>query len=179
MWLKRMINQVIRGSFECYINARKDITELDHVAEVNENITNAESSINMNLWALKEEMGYNANVKEKINVEEVKRLVGKSKNLKNFIELPNQDHDIVVEKEVFEKLKNEPPREERNILVEEEQAIEGCRNGRVDDPQAALTDKDDSEAENEENDAVLVGDGNEKDTREYATNICIPPSRRI
>jgi hypothetical protein len=49
MWLKRMINQAIRGSFECYINASKDITELDHIAEVNYDITNLDNSVNMNL----------------------------------------------------------------------------------------------------------------------------------
>jgi Zn-dependent peptidase ImmA (M78 family) len=38
MWLKRMVNQVLRGSFECYINAGKEITDIDHVAEVNQNI---------------------------------------------------------------------------------------------------------------------------------------------
>jgi hypothetical protein len=31
MWLKRMINQVIRGSFECYISAGREITEIEHV----------------------------------------------------------------------------------------------------------------------------------------------------
>jgi hypothetical protein len=49
MWLKRMVNQVIRGSFECYIKAGKEITETDQVVEVNQNIANAEGSINMNL----------------------------------------------------------------------------------------------------------------------------------
>jgi hypothetical protein len=33
-----MINEVIRRSFECYINAGKEITSLDQVAEVNEGI---------------------------------------------------------------------------------------------------------------------------------------------
>jgi hypothetical protein len=48
MWLKRMVNQVIRGSFDCYINAGKEITELDHVSEVGQDITSIESSINLN-----------------------------------------------------------------------------------------------------------------------------------
>jgi hypothetical protein len=55
-----MINQAIRDSFEGYINAGKDITELDHIVEVNDNITNLDKSTNMNLWALNEEMGYDA-----------------------------------------------------------------------------------------------------------------------
>jgi hypothetical protein len=51
MWLKRMISQIIRGSFECIINTGKEITELDHVAEVNEEIVNLDCSVNMNLWS--------------------------------------------------------------------------------------------------------------------------------
>jgi hypothetical protein len=49
MWLKRMVNQAIRGSFECYINTGNEITNLDHVAEVNDDIVNLDSPINMNL----------------------------------------------------------------------------------------------------------------------------------
>jgi hypothetical protein len=56
-----MINQAIRGSFECYINAGKEIIRLDLVAEVNE-----DSSINMNFWALNEEMEYDMKIKEKL-----------------------------------------------------------------------------------------------------------------
>jgi hypothetical protein len=51
MRIKRMINQTIRGSSECYINAGKEIASLDHVSEVNNDITNLDSSINMNLWS--------------------------------------------------------------------------------------------------------------------------------
>jgi hypothetical protein len=50
MWLKRMINQAIRGSFECDVNAEKVVTGLDLIAEVNEDITNKDDSINLNLW---------------------------------------------------------------------------------------------------------------------------------
>jgi hypothetical protein len=63
MWLKRMINQAIRGSFECYVNADKVVAGLDHVTEVNEDITNLNDSINMNLWALNEEMGFDLKLK--------------------------------------------------------------------------------------------------------------------
>jgi hypothetical protein len=108
LWLKRMINQVIRGSLECYINAGKEITEIDHVVEVNQNIENTEGSINMNLWALNVEMGYDSRIKEKIDVQKVKRVIPEEK-LKNFIELPNADLDVVGEKETFNLLNNQPP----------------------------------------------------------------------
>jgi hypothetical protein len=58
MWIKRMNNQAIRGSFECYINAGKEIISLDHAAEVNDDIMNLNSSINMNHCAPNEEMRY-------------------------------------------------------------------------------------------------------------------------
>jgi hypothetical protein len=57
MWLKRMINQAIGGSFECHVNADRVVAGLNQVAEVNEDITNLDDSINLNLWALNEEMG--------------------------------------------------------------------------------------------------------------------------
>jgi hypothetical protein len=104
MWLKRMINQVIRGSFKCYINARKEITEIDHVVEVNQNIANAEGSINMNLWVLNEEIGYDSRIKEKIDVKKVKKIIPDEEKLKNFIELSNIDQVVVVEKRVMELL---------------------------------------------------------------------------
>jgi hypothetical protein len=147
---------------------------LDHVKEINDDITNVENSINMNLLALNEEMRYDAKLKEKIDVEKVKKQIGRPVKLKNFIELPNQDHDVVIEKEGFESLKNEPPLEERNILVEEEEAVEGYRNVKVDDSHTDFTDNNDSDVKSDESDAILVEDGEAKDVRDYATNICIP-----
>jgi hypothetical protein len=61
-----MINEVIRGLFECYINARKEITSLDYVTKVNEGIKNLEGSINMNIWVLNEEMGWDLKIKERL-----------------------------------------------------------------------------------------------------------------
>lgn len=49
MWLKRLVNQTIRGSFEYFINMNKEIQRMEHVIEVTDDITNLESSINMNL----------------------------------------------------------------------------------------------------------------------------------
>jgi hypothetical protein len=65
MWLKWMINQAIRGSFECFVNADKVVVGLDDVTEVNVDITNLNDSIDMNLCVLNEEMGFNLKLKEK------------------------------------------------------------------------------------------------------------------
>jgi hypothetical protein len=85
--------------------------------EVNQDISNPDGSINMNLWSLNEEMGYDSKIKEKVDIKKAKKMVHNPDNLKNFIELPNTDHDVVVEKEVMDLLKNEPPQKEFNIII--------------------------------------------------------------
>jgi hypothetical protein len=118
MWLKRMINQAVRGSFECDVNAEKIITGLDHIAEVNEDIINKDDSVNLNLCALNEEMDLDNKFKEKLQVEGKKFSNGRYVNPKHFIELPNPDVDIVLEKNVIEVMSNLPIADERNIIVE-------------------------------------------------------------
>jgi hypothetical protein len=167
MWLKRMINQVIRGSFECYINARKEITEIDHVVEVNQNIANAEGSINMNLWALNEEMGYDSRIKEKIDIQKVRKIILNEEKLKNFIELPNVDQDVVVEKETLKLLNNEPPQEENIIAIIDEDddpvvITSEVVKVKVDVSSAAKTDSEDREPESEDDKVVLLGMVKEK-----------------
>jgi hypothetical protein len=170
MWLKRMVNQVLRGSFECYINAGKEITDIDHVVEVNHNIANADDSINMNLWALNEKMGYDAHIKEKLDIKKLKRSIPEEK-LKNFIELPNGDEDVVLKKESIDMINNNPPQEESNIVtIDEEKEMNDLFMGRtiraaVDVSSKGVTENEDIEAESEENDAVLVGDGEPKEMR--------------
>jgi hypothetical protein len=183
MWLKRMINQVIRGSFECYINARKTITETEHVMEVNQDISNADGSINMNMRALNEEMGYDSRIKEKIDINKAKKMTLNPDNLKNFIELPDADHEVVVEKEVMDLLKNEPSREENNLVIiddddKEEEAVKGNVNikVKVDASSMAETDTGDCEAESEEDEVILVGNGESDEMRRYATKLFIPQS---
>jgi hypothetical protein len=71
-----MVKQAIRGSFKCYINIGKEKSNFDHIEEVNEDIVNLDSLINMKLQALNEEMGYDAKIKEKIDVGKA-RILGK------------------------------------------------------------------------------------------------------
>jgi hypothetical protein len=72
MWLMREMNQVLRSSFECYINASEEIQKMDHLMEVNQDITNLDSSININLNALNEKMGYDMRIKEKIDATQIR-----------------------------------------------------------------------------------------------------------
>jgi hypothetical protein len=188
MWLKRMVNQAVRGSFECYISAGKDITELDHVAEVNYDITNLDNSVNMNLWALNEEMGYDARVKERIDVNKVRSLCKNPNavnNLKTFIELPNADADVVVSKRIIKMMKNEADEEEKDIIVrvvekekekKDEVLQEGVKVVDVDDSIEAAVEADETEAECIEDVGILVSDGEEEVIREYIINSCVPRS---
>jgi hypothetical protein len=107
MWINRIFNQAIRGSFECYINAGKEITELDHVVEMNDDITNLDNSINLNLLVLNEEMGYDAKIKEMVEVEKVRGLGKRAGHFKNFIDLLNLGVEVVVDGEVAKLIKNE------------------------------------------------------------------------
>jgi hypothetical protein len=181
MWLKRMVNQVIRGSFECYINAGKEVTDIEHVMEVNHNIANVDDSINLNLWALNEEMGYDSHVKERIDLKKLKDVMPEEK-LKYFIELPNADEDIVVKKETVILLENNPPQEEYNISIidedtkEESNIISNPIRVKVDDSSMGVTDVEDLEPESEDDERILVGDGEPKTMQVYAKDLCIPHS---
>jgi hypothetical protein len=168
-------------SFECYINTGKEITDIDHVVEVNHNIANADDSINMNLRALNEEMGYDAHIKEKLDIKKLKRSIPEEK-LKNFIELPNNDEDIVLKKEFVDLINNKPLQEEEDIeTIDEEKEMNELKLGQViraavDVSSMGVTENEDVEAESEEDDVILVGDGEPKEMRKYATEICIPHS---
>jgi hypothetical protein len=110
--------QAIRGSFECYLNVDKEVSRLDQVAEVNEDISNLDNSNNLNLWTINEEMGFDIKMKEKISVVEKKLVNGKLINPKHFITLPDVDRDIVLEKKFVRSINHIPETVESNIIVE-------------------------------------------------------------
>jgi hypothetical protein len=117
----------------------------------------------MNLWALNEEMGYDSRIKEKIDVEKARKSIHNPEKLKNFIEHLDQDHDVIVEKEVFDLIKNESPRKECNIVIiddenKPERGYDGRLRVKVDVSSVAETDVDDYEAESEEDEVILTGD---------------------
>jgi hypothetical protein len=142
----------------------------------------------MNLWALKEEMGYDARVKERVDVNKVKRLCKNPdaiNNLKNFIELPNTDADVVVSKRVMKVMRNEADEEEKEIIVkvideekkEEENKYDVRRIVDFDDSIESAIEADETEAEGVEDGWILMSDGEEEAIREYVTNLCVPHSQ--
>jgi hypothetical protein len=85
---------------------------------VNEDIFNLDDSINLNLWASNEKMGFDVKIKEKISVVEKKLVNGKLINPKHFITLPDVDRDIVLEKNVSRTFNHIPEPVESTIVVE-------------------------------------------------------------
>jgi hypothetical protein len=170
-----MINQATVRSFEQYINAEKEITSLDHVSEVNEDITNLNSSINRNLWALNEEMGYDMKINEKVEANGKKLVNGKWIELEHFVELPNADKDAIVDKTVVEKVNNLPNIEELNIVADPEfDVIERKDVRNIDVSIISDTDESDSDNQSKEDNTIVIGDIELDSQNEYVKNLVIP-----
>jgi hypothetical protein len=88
------------------LNPGKEVINIDHVAEVNKDIVSLDSSVNMNLWALNEEMGYDVKTKEKIPVEEKRVGNGKLINPKHFITLPYMAEKSFDQSTIFQRVRN-------------------------------------------------------------------------
>jgi hypothetical protein len=176
MWLKRMINQAIRGSFECYVNVDK-VADLDHVTEVNEDITNLNDSINVNLYALNEEIGFDLKFREKLSVKDKKFHNDKLINPKHFIIIPNLDRDVVLEKNVMQTIANLPETDELNIVIEPEvepKPKETFLVVGVDDSNDSETSDGEEESEVMGNNSIFDGHSKRIDQIEYVKNVCIP-----
>jgi hypothetical protein len=123
-------------------------------------------------------MGYNSKIKEKIDVKP-KMIKDKLCDLKQFIELPNQDKDVVVEKKMIQLIDNSPSADEMNIIVEhdpesEEKGINMCVS--VDDSFASEIEDIDTEKERSEDESILNYDGETEKFQEYTKNLVIPHS---
>jgi hypothetical protein len=97
------------------LNAGKEVTSNDHDAEVNEEIVNLDSSMNMNLWAPNKEMGFDVKIKES-----VERQINQSKTL-HYPSRCGQGHRFG---EKHRSINHIPEAEESNILLEQELEID-------------------------------------------------------
>jgi hypothetical protein len=125
-------------------------------------------------------MGYDAKIKEQVNMEKAKRLCRGHVNLKNFIGLLNLDVDVIVEREVIKKINNEAESEERNIVVKikKMEEDEGYKVVYVDDSMEAVVENCESEVESEESNEIFNFDREEVRNREYATSLCVSHSHK-
>jgi hypothetical protein len=176
MWLKRMVNQDIRGSFVCYVNAGRVVDYLDQLAEINEDITNLDDSINLNLWALNELIRFNLKFKEKLSVKGWKLNNCKSINPKHFITLLNLDRGVALEKNVIQSITNLLEADESDIILESEPELASKYTmafTRVDRSDSNEANEGDIEAEVVESNAIFDNDGLVSDQNDYVKSICI------
>jgi hypothetical protein len=148
---------------------------------VNEDISNLNDSINLNQWALNEEMSFDDKIKEKISIVENLLINGKLINPKHFITLPDVDRDIVLEKNIVRSINHFPETVESNIVVElePEEKPDPDRNDdalvvHVDDSYSSEVDDVDVDSEAVEDNSIFDHDGVESDQLEYVKNLCIP-----
>jgi hypothetical protein len=98
-----------------------------HVIKVNDDITNIESLIDINLNVFIEEIGYDMKMKEKINVKQVRVVRGKLLDMKSFIELTNKDKDYIMDLEVINFINILPDEEDMEPAVDENIPISSVR----------------------------------------------------
>jgi hypothetical protein len=72
---------------------------------VNQDISNLNNSININLNALNDEMEYDMIIKKKIDVTQIRMVKGREQKIKIFVELYDTDKDYLVKKEISETSK--------------------------------------------------------------------------
>jgi hypothetical protein len=163
------------------LNPGKEVTSIDHVAEVNENIVNLDSSENMNLWALNQSMDFDVRIKEKLPVEEKRVVNHKLVDPQHFITLPDANRDIVLEKNIIRSFNHIPEVEGSNILDEQEPEIDHDPKEKalivnVDDSYSSEVSDGDAGSETVENNSIFYNDGEENVPSEYVKNMCIPGS---
>jgi hypothetical protein len=73
--------------------------------EVNQDISSMNNSTNINLNAFNEEIGYDMIIKDKIDVTQIRMVIRREQEIKNFVELYDMDKDYLVKKEVTETIK--------------------------------------------------------------------------
>jgi hypothetical protein len=73
--------------------------------EVNQDISNMNNSTNINLNAFTEEAGYDMIIKDKIDVSQIRMVIRREQEIKNFVELYDMDKYYLAKKEATETIK--------------------------------------------------------------------------
>jgi hypothetical protein len=147
----------MRGSFECMIKAGEEIRELNHIMNVNDGRDNSNDEVNLNLFALNEEIGFYGIIKAKLEAKGKIQVRGREMELKRFIELHTDKKDEVISKEAMKLL-------------------DGTVNEEVDWPgeSDASTDKESDVELAETNELFVVEDEKQRD--ETKIMFCDPES---
>jgi hypothetical protein len=62
LWIKRLITQAVRGSFEVCMNVNEEIRRMENIHDIVGDTENESEAIDNNLDAINKELGYDNNI---------------------------------------------------------------------------------------------------------------------
>jgi hypothetical protein len=147
-WVRRMIMQACRGSFDLCNNANENILKMQHVEDISECTDSTEEITDNSLYALNKEMGYDTKVSTNIEQKMI-TVNGKLKAVKDFIDIPEERNNVITseEKKKFIDLEDEEKEVEVPNEVERENNDDALNEGDSGSDYMAEDDKERAVAE--------------------------------
>jgi hypothetical protein len=96
-WVRRMIMQACRGSFELWNNAIENILKMQHVEDITGYTDSTEEITGNNLYALNREMGYDTEITTDVEHKLI-TVNGKLRPVKDFIDIPEEKNNVINQK---------------------------------------------------------------------------------
>jgi hypothetical protein len=93
-WVRRMIMQACRGSFELWNNTNEKIFKMQHVEDITRYTDSLEEITDNSLYALSKEMGYDTEITTDVEKKMI-TVNGKNRPIKDFIAIPGEVNDII------------------------------------------------------------------------------------
>jgi hypothetical protein len=119
-WIRRMIMQACRGSFELWNNANENILKTQHVEDITGYTDSTEEITDNNLYALDNEMEYGTEIITDVE-KKVITVNGKNRPVTNIIEIPVEKNPIITAEEKKKFIDLEDEEKEVEVLNKEEQ----------------------------------------------------------
>jgi hypothetical protein len=130
-WVRRMIMQACRGSFELWNNANENILKMQHVEDITGYTESTEEITDNNLYALNKEMGYDTEITTDVE-HKVITVNGKLRPVKDFIDIPEEKNNVITSEEKVKFID----------LVDEEKEVEVPNQEEQENIDAALNEDD-------------------------------------
>jgi hypothetical protein len=119
-WVRMMIMQTCRGSFELWNNANENILKMQHVEDITSYTNSTEEIIDNNLYVLNREMGYDTEITTDVE-RKVITVNGKNRPVKDFIDIPEERNNAITSEEKKKFIDLEDGEREVEVPNEEEQ----------------------------------------------------------
>jgi hypothetical protein len=113
-WVRRLIMQACRGSFELWNNANDNILKMQHVEDITEYTNSTEDITDNNLYALNKEMGYDTEIMTDVEQKTI-TVNGKLQEVKDFIDIPEERNNIITSEEKKKYIDLEDGKEEVEV----------------------------------------------------------------